>query len=188
MRFTGKSKKKLLWEVHNYLGSKTKKVADRELFHLPSKEYILPNLDNNLIEDAYQELELLGFPVTLSMFDLLKTDYHGDILAKNLEKHEGKVVKMLGNFVCDKTVHTIKSTKMWFGTFIDSEGDFFDTTHFPNGSPIYPFRGKGCYLILGKVVLDFGVPSVEVIKFAKLPIMDNPVLVTDSKPLKQKYN
>lgn len=186
LRFTGKSKKELLWEVHNYLGSKTKIIADRELFHLPSKEYVLPSLVNHAIEDAYQELELLGFPITLSMFDLLKTDYRGDMLAKDLEKQEGKIVKMLGNFVCDKTVHTIKNTKMWFGTFIDIEGNFFDTTHFPNSSPVYPFRGKGCYLILGKVVLDFGVPSIEVIKFAKLPIMDNPVLITDSKPLKQK--
>ncbi|MES2448424.1 MAG: DNA polymerase III subunit alpha [Bacteroidota bacterium] len=188
LRFTGKSKKELLWEVHNYLGSKTKAIADKELFHSPSKTYNLPELVNSKVEDAYQELELLGFPLTLGMFDLLKTDYRGDILAKNLEQHEGKVVKMLGNFVCDKTVHTIKNTKMWFGTFIDIEGNFFDTTHFPNSSPIYPFRGKGCYLILGKVVLDFGVPSIEVIKFAKLPIKDNPVLITDSKPLKQKLN
>lgn len=186
LRFTSKSKKELLWEVHNYLGTKTKVFADKELFHLPTKVYKLPDLANSSIEDAYQELELLGFPVTLNMFDLLKTDYRGDILAKDLEQHEGKVVKMLGNFVCDKTVHTIKNTKMWFGTFIDVEGNFFDTTHFPNSSPIYPFRGKGCYLILGKVVLDFGVPSIEVLKFAKLPIKDNPVLVTDSKPLKQK--
>ncbi|MES2652290.1 MAG: PHP domain-containing protein [Bacteroidota bacterium] len=176
LRCTGKDKKELLWEVHTYLGNKTKVVNDRELFHLPSKEYVLPNLENNLVEDAYQELELLGFPLTLSMFDLLKIAYRGDVLAKDLEKLEGKTVKMLGNFVCDKTVHTIKNTKMWFGTFIDSEGNFFDTTHFPNSSPIYPFRGKGCYLILGKVVMDFGVPSIEVAKFAKLPIMDNPVL------------
>lgn len=188
LRFTGKSKKELLWEVHNYLGTKTKIITDKELFHLPTKSYNLPDLVNSSIEDAYQELELLGFPVTLGMFDLLKTDYRGDILAKNLEQHEGKIVKMLGNFVCDKTVHTIKNTKMWFGTFIDVEGNFFDTTHFPNSSPIYPFRGKGCYLILGKVVLDFGVPSIEVIKFAKLPIIDNPVLVTNSRPLKQQFN
>ncbi len=187
LRFTGKSKKELLWEVHNYLGNKTKVISEKELFHLPIKPYQLPILANHSIEDAYQELELLGFPLTLSMFDLLKTAYRGDVLADDLIKHEGKVVKMLGNFVCDKTVYTIKNTKMWFGTFIDREGNFFDTTHFPNSSPIYPFRGKGCYLILGKVVADFGVPSIEVIKFAKLSIMDNPVLVTDSKPLKQKY-
>lgn len=184
LRFMGKSKKELLWEVYNYLGNKTKPKPGKELFHLPSKEYALPNLDTHLVEDAYQELELLGFPISLSMFDLLKTEYRGDVLAKDLEKHEGKIVKMLGNFVCDKTVYTIKNTKMWFGTFIDNEGNFFDTTHFPNNNPIYPFRGKGCYLILGKVVLDFGVPSIEVHKFAKLPIVDNPVLITNSRPLK----
>ncbi|MBP8067132.1 MAG: DNA polymerase III subunit alpha [Pedobacter sp.] len=178
LRFTGKTKKELLWEVHNFLGNKSKPIVSRELFHLPSKSYKMPNLETHLIEDAYQELELLGFPISLSMFDLLKTAYRGEVLAKDLEKLEGKMVKMLGNFVCDKTVNTIKNTKMWFGTFIDSEGNFFDTTHFPNTSPIYPFRGKGCYLILGKVVLDFGVPSIEVVKFAKLPIMDNPVLIT----------
>lgn len=179
LRFTRKSKKELLWEVHNYLGNKTKIAIGPALFNLPSKKYVLPNLANHLIEDAYQELELLGFPITLNMFDLLKTDYRGDMLAKDLAQHEGKIVKMVGNFVCDKTVHTIKNTKMWFGTFIDIEGGFFDTTHFPNSSPAYPFRGKGCYLILGKVALDFGVPSIEVIKFAKLPIMDNPVLLTE---------
>ncbi|RYE59291.1 MAG: DNA polymerase III subunit alpha [Sphingobacteriales bacterium] len=178
LRFTGKSKKVLLWEVHNYLGNASKPVVGRELFHLPPKAYQLPSLESHLIEDAYQELELLGFPISLSMFDLLKTSYRGDVRAKDLEKLEGKTVKMLGNFVCDKTVHTKNNTKMWFGTFIDVEGNFFDTTHFPNASPTYPFKGKGCYLILGKVVLDFGVPSIEVAKFAKLPIMENPVLIT----------
>lgn len=176
LRFTGKTKKELLWEVHNYLGNKIKPLTTKELFNLPVKHYTLPSLITHTIEDAYQELELLGFSISLDMFDLLKTDYRGDVLAKDLEQHEGKVVKMLGNFVCDKTVHTVKNTKMWFGTFVDKHGHFFDTTHFPNTNPIYPFRGKGCYLILGKVVMDFGVPSIEVLKFAKLPITDNPVL------------
>lgn len=179
LRFTGKTKKELLWDVHTYLGNPSKAIRGKELFHIPSKPYQLPDLETHTIEDAYQELELLGFPITVNRFNLLKTGYRGDVLAKDLEKLEGKIVKMLGNFVCDKTVHTVKNTKMWFGTFVDHAGDFFDTTHFPLNSPIYPFRGKGCYLILGKVVLDFGVPSIEVIKFAKLPIVDNPVFVND---------
>jgi DNA polymerase-3 subunit alpha len=181
LRFTGKSKKELLWEVHNYLGNKTKVVRNRELFQSSVKVYELPILENHLIEDAYQELELLGFPISLNMFQLLKTDYRGDVLAKDLLQYEGRIVKMVGNFVCDKTVRTVKNTKMWFGTFIDHDGEFFDTTHFPLHHPIYPFRGKGCYLILGKVVLDSGVPSIEVTKFAKLPIIDNPVLMTNAK-------
>ncbi|RDC56658.1 hypothetical protein DU508_05455 [Pedobacter chinensis] len=73
-------------------------------------------------------------------------------------------------------MHTKNNKKMWFGTFLDADGDFFDTTHFPNSTPNYPFLGAGCYLILGNVVEDFGFPSIEVQKFAKLPIADNPVI------------
>ena len=65
---------------------------------------------------------------------------------------------------------------MWFGTFLDADGNFFDTTHFPNTTTGYPFRGAGCYLIMGKVVEDFGFPSIEVLKIAKLPILGNPVM------------
>jgi len=53
---------------------------------------------------------------------------------------------------------------------------FFDTTHFPNSTPVYPFRGAGCYLIEGKVLLDFDFPSIEVVLFAKLPIKQNLIL------------
>ncbi|RZK45414.1 MAG: DNA polymerase III subunit alpha, partial [Pedobacter sp.] len=130
LRFTGKTKKELLWEVHNYLGSKTKPIADREIFVIEPKPYQLPELLSSEIEDAYQELELFGFPVTLTMFDLLETSYRGDVTAKELPAKIGQTVKMLGNYVCEKTVHTIKNTKMWFGTFIDVNGDFFDTVHF----------------------------------------------------------
>jgi hypothetical protein len=51
---------------------------------------------------------------------------------------------------------------MHFGTFLDSEGMVFDTTHFPNTSKKYPFRGKGFYRVRGKVVEDFGYPMIEV--------------------------
>ena len=98
-------------------------------------------------------------------------------MAADMHQYIGKTVRMVGNYVCEKTVHTVKNSKMWFGTFLDHNGDFFDTTHFPNSTPVYPFKGKGCYLILGKVVEDFGFPSVEVLKFAKLDIMMNPVAV-----------
>ena len=47
---------------------------------------------------------------------------------------------------------------------------------FPNSTPAYPFRGAGCYLMTGKVVQEFGFASLEVLKFAKLPILGNPVM------------
>ena len=59
---------------------------------------------------------------------------------------------------------------MAFGTFLDSDGDYFDTTHFPPSFKAYPFKGWGVYLVLGKVVEEFGVPSIEVEKMAKLDI------------------
>ena len=175
-RFTGKNKKELLWEVHNYLGSKTVRRQKTELFQTEAKEFYLPELQTSPLEDAYTELELLGFPVTMNMFDLVKTAYRGDVMAENLIAHVGETIKMTGNYVCEKTVRTKNNKKMWFGTFLDSQGNFLDTTHFPANTPVYPFRGKGCYLIEGKVVEDFGTPSLEVTRFAKLPIKDNPVL------------
>ena len=177
LRFTGKDRKTLLWDVHNYLGFKQKQVNHAELFKLSYKNYTLPPLADSALENAYTELELLGYPLNYKMFDLLKTSYRGEVMAADLHLHVGKTVKMLGNYVCEKTVHTIKNTKMWFGTFLDVQGDFFDTTHFPNTTPVYPFKGKGCYLILGKVVEDFGFPSVEVLKFAKLDVQLSPLAI-----------
>ncbi|WP_316758452.1 DNA polymerase III subunit alpha [Pedobacter aquatilis] len=175
LRFTGKDKKTLLWDIYTYLGHKQKKLNHAELFNIEHKSYSLPHLENSQIEDAYNELELLGYPLNFNMFDFLKTSYRGNVMAADLNNHVGETVKMVGNYVCEKTVHTIKNTKMWFGTFLDANGDFFDTTHFPNTTPMYPFKGKGCYLILGKVVEDFSFPSIEVLKFAKLDIHLNPV-------------
>jgi DNA polymerase-3 subunit alpha len=58
---------------------------------------------------------------------------------------------------------------MHFGTFIDLHGEFFDTVHFPPSLKSYPFRGDGIYLLLGKIVEEFGYPSLEVEKMAKMP-------------------
>ena len=176
LRFTDKSKKVLLWEVHMLLAGNKKQTNHEELFVVDAKSYALPELISTKLEDAYNELELLGFPVTLSMFDLLKTKFRGDVQTSNLLKYVGCTVKMVGWYVCEKTVRTKNNKKMWFGTFLDAEGNFFDTTHFPNNTPAYPFRGTGCYLILGRVIEEFGSPSVEVVKFAKLPIENNPVM------------
>lgn len=59
---------------------------------------------------------------------------------------------------------------MHFGTFLDCEGQVFDTVHFPDIALRYPFRGRGFYGLRGKVVEDFGVPIVEVIQMKKCPI------------------
>lgn len=81
---------------------------------------------------------------------------------------------MVGVLVTIKYVRTIKNEIMYFGTFLDSQGEFFDTVHFPDIARAFPFRGRGVYLILGKVVEEFGFPSLETIKMAKLPLQSDP--------------
>ena len=162
--------------MHLLLGTKARPDPNQELFCVEAKNYSLPVLVNTKLEDAYHELELLGFPLTLTFFDLLETSFRGEIGAGDLVNHIGQVVKMVGIFVCEKTVPTKHGQRMWFGFFLDAEGNFFDTVHFPNRTPSYPFRGAGCYLIQGKVVAEYGVPSLEVHQIAKLPILGNPVM------------
>ncbi|MES2479416.1 MAG: hypothetical protein V4561_10030 [Bacteroidota bacterium] len=118
--------------------------------------------------------KLIGFPVSGSFFDLVKTEFRGDILVKDLSKLEGKKVRLVGDFVCDKHVNTKNGQLMKFGTFFDITGDFLDTIHFPPSLKEYPLRGNGVYLILGKVVMDFGCPALNVEKLARLPIHSDP--------------
>ncbi len=168
LNFTGKKKPVLLWESRMLTGKKTENHATGKLFANTLQPFSLPELNRDILEDAYDELELLGFPVSLSWFDMLETRYRGDIAAKDLSSRVGKEVRMLGKLVTIKYVWTSKREIMHFAAFIDAHGEFFDTVHFPQSLKQYPFRGDGIYLIRGKVVDDFGFPSVEVNRMAKM--------------------
>lgn len=173
LRFTGLGKQQLLWEAHMMSGKKQPEPA-AALFKQPVRHFNLPALVHNPLEDAYDEIELIDFPVTMSYFDMLKTDFRGQIAACDLQHSVGQTVKMLGVLVTIKYVRTIKKEIMHFGTFLDHTGEFFDTVHFPDIARAYPFKGRGVYLLLGRVVEEFGFPSVEVTRMAKLPLMVDP--------------
>jgi DNA polymerase-3 subunit alpha len=168
-RFTGKTKAVLLWEAHMII-NKSKPESMRPLFSSPVKDFSLPNLEQNKLDDAYDEIELFSFPVSMSWFDMLETSFRGEITAREMINNIGKKVRMVGHLVTIKYIKTIKKEWMNFGCFIDAEGSFFDTTHFPQSLKDFPFKGAGTYLILGKVVEEFGYASVEVEKMAKLPV------------------
>jgi hypothetical protein len=161
------------------LGKKDSKELQDALFVLPRKKFTLPDLERNRLEDAYDEIELFGFPITTSYFDLLVTGFRGEIKARDMASQVGKRVRMVGQLVVIKYVRTIKREWMHFAAFLDDTGEFFDTVHFPQSLKLYPFKGYGCYLILGKVVEEFGFPSLEVEKMAKLPVRN----VDDKRPL-----
>lgn len=175
LRFTKKSKVDLLWEAHMLLDNRKKnEYRSPVLFEFDVPQFTLPKLRTSVLEDAYDEIELIGFPISLTWFDMLQTHFRGEIIARNLIKHVGKVVKLVGLLVNVKYVWTVKKEVMYFGTFIDYKGNFVDTVHFPNCLKQYPFTGDGVYLILGKVVEEFGHPSVEVQKMARLPLQPDP--------------
>ncbi len=168
-RFTGKKKAVLLWEAHMMI-NRSKHEETRPLFSPAVREFSLPQLEHGKTEDFYDEVELFGFPVTMGWFDMLETSFRGEVNAYDMIKYVGKKIRMVGHLVTVKYIKTIKNDWMNFGCFIDAEGAFFDTVHFSQSLNKYPFKGSGTYLMLGKVVEDFGFPSLEVEKMAKLPI------------------
>jgi len=62
LRFTGKSKPQLLWDL-TLLHSPARITADGDLFITKVEEPRLPALHHYPLADAYDELELLGFPL-----------------------------------------------------------------------------------------------------------------------------
>lgn len=151
-----------------------KSETARTLFNPEPKRFAMPPFEQSKLEDAYDEIELLGFPVTLTWFDMLQTKYRGDVTASGMKGAIGRRVRMVGHLVTVKYIKTVKREWMNFGCFIDHDGEFFDTTHFPQSLVSWPFRGSGTYLIQGKIVEEFGYASVEVEKMAKLPVQSDP--------------
>jgi error-prone DNA polymerase len=175
-RFTGKTKKELLWEIYSILGNKKKTEARRELFEIPHSNFNLPELHYHSLDDALDEIEILGYPLC-SPFLLLKENIKNEINTADLMQYVGRKISITGYLVTYKLTRTIKGETMSFGTFLDSDGYFFDTTHFPQELEKYPFRGKAVYLIQGRVAEEFGFPGIEVTSMERLEFKNREDLV-----------
>ena len=149
--FTKRPKAELLWQVHLH------------------EHFELPEFKANALQYAFDEIELYGFPVTMSWFDLLETKFRGELMACQMLQFVGRRFRMLGKLVTIKYVHTCKGEPMALGAFVDATGEPFDTVHFPKVFKDYPFQGDGVYLLLGVVTEEFGQPSLQVEKMAKMP-------------------
>lgn len=167
-RFIGKSKQQLLWEAHFILTKKTVIDTSAKLFAYRSdKKFDLPTLHYDKRNDLFDELELLGFTLS-SPFELLERQDIESIRAEDIPKHKGKEVQIIGHLVTTKPTRTKKGESMFFGTFLDKNGDWIDTVHFPPSAKQYPYRGSGCYLIRGKVSEEFSFFTIEVSYFERL--------------------
>jgi len=172
-RFTGRAKNELLVIARMIMVNFRVENRSMMLLQEPVKEYKLPVLPRSVYEDAFDEIELLTFPVSVTPFNLLQTLFRGDVMAKDLIKHHKKSVRMLAYLISRKQVPT-KMGDMYFGTWIDAEGEFFDTAHFADCLQKYPFQGGGCYLLLGQVEVDYHFPTITISKMAKMPFIPDP--------------
>ena len=57
------------------------------LFHEKPKAFKLPKMERNPLEDAFDEMEILGFPISFSPFDLLQTNFRGQLKVSELLQH-----------------------------------------------------------------------------------------------------
>ena len=95
-------------------------------------------------------------------------------LVRNMAAQKGRQVCMYGYLVTTKPVRTIKGEMMYFGSFVDCEGNFLDTVHFPETARKFPFRGRAVYRLQGRIVEEVGFMSLEVSSMEKLPRKADP--------------
>ncbi len=163
-RFTGKTKKQLLWEAHSLLKMHQLQLQNTQpLFHEPAIQFKLPDLADHPLDDIYYQVHHLGFPLG-NPFGLVDDDPGNYVPAKDLFKFSNKYVTVLIYFIAHKHVPTKHGEEMYFGTFLDSNLDWVDTVHFPESAKKYPLDKSGFFRATGKVTLDFGVVSLEVTK------------------------
>ncbi len=169
-RFTGLKKSELLWEKSRVL-TRQSGLGSNPLFADEADTFRLPELEDSSFDQSFDELELLGFPLC-SPFDLLEDaarQEHPGLRAQEMADHVHKIVVMTGYYVCRKDTRTTKGEIMHFGTWLDMEGQFFDTVHFPDQLKKMYFRGRGIYRIRGRPTSDFGFISLEVMDMQRLP-------------------
>lgn len=172
-RFCGKPKRALLWHARLRIGKEKPFSGTASLFRVPAKQFVLPALPSNALEEAFDQIELLGFPLC-SPFELLDENLENTLLAADLEAYFGKEIKIYGYLVTVKDTTTLKGDRMNFGTFVDRRGFFFDTVHFPDTAKQFPFRGRGVYAVNGRVCEEFGFYSIEVSSQYKIKTIEDP--------------
>jgi len=183
LRSINLNKKELMWETYQLLNQAPKPSPQVTLFKEKIEEVHLPKLLQLDTENAFAQMEYLGFPLE-SPFDLLRTPIVETAYSSDLSTLQGKIVTLYGYYVTRKRTRTVKGDLMSFGTFTDRQGNYIDTVHFPSVNAKFPFRGKGIYRLLGKVAEEFGFYSLEVIEMEKLAFIDDPRYVEETMEAK----
>ena len=178
-RFTGMDKHHLLWKAYFKL-NKNKATSNQPLLFKPQhRDFELPEFEFSKLVEAYDQMELLGFPLC-SHFELLQEPLKNEVLqAKDLKNYIGKNVEIYGNLVNAKKTGTSNGKYMYFGTLYDPEGAIFDVVLFPAIAEKFPLRNKGIYLCHGTVVEDLDYLSINIKWISRQTTQTDPRLVED---------
>lgn len=182
-RFTGYNKHHLLWKAYFKLNHSAKRSGQAVLFKPPHRDFELPEFEFSRISEAYDQMELLGFPLC-SHFELLKEPPESALLAKDLKKHIGKEVKIYGNLVNYKKNPTSNGKYMFFGTFYDQQGGIFDIVLFPQVARHYDYFNYGIYACYGTVTEDLGHLCIDIKWLKRQATHTDPRLVNSSHKVK----
>lgn len=169
--FTHKNKKELLWQAHALIHPIKMVDYSAHLFKPTIKKFKLPHLVSSVVDEAFDEIELLGFSLC-SPFTLLRDVLPSTLKAADLKNYVNQQVSIVGYLINTKRTQTHKGERMYFGTFIDIDGHWIDTVHFPDMAKTYPFIGGGCYHIKGKVTVAYDFLTIEVSYLKRLPLID----------------
>jgi DNA polymerase-3 subunit alpha len=144
-----------------------------KLFKTKHREFVLPKLEHSWLEDAYDQMELLGFPL-YNYYDLIAEELKSTLTAKDMPNNRNRTILMYGILVNTRFHTTTQGKQMRFCTFTDLEGNYFDTVHFPQVVDKYPIHGRGIYACYGKVTEEFGHYGIDIVWSKKMPIKPDP--------------
>ena len=180
LRFTGASKYALMWERTAAAAPQRRRGRGGGASPTPGLfggahggDYALPQLREEPFDQAFDEIELLGFPLR-SPFELLAETPAGTVAAADFARYRDREIQVLGYFVTRKDLRTRRGLPMAFGTWLDPRGDYFDTTHFPGRWRHGDLRAGGVYLITGRVSEDFGFLTLDCERLARLAYVPDP--------------
>lgn len=170
--YTGINRRELLWKALYKLNKEPQRTHQNELFNVKAKEITLPKLTSTELEDVFDQMEILGYPLCNPF--LLVEDTETKHSSLDMPDFINKQLTLYGYLVTSKRTSTSKGTSMLFGTFLDKQGHWIDTVHFPPVAAKYPFKGIGVYKLVGKVVDEFDFLSLEISQMQRINYIPDP--------------
>lgn len=172
LRDLKEERRNMLWKAHLSHNKNKKEANVPELFPIQQKQFQLPHFQDLDLEITFEQMELIGFPLS-NPFNLILENTSNGIIAQNIPYHLGQKVIVYGYLVALKQSKTIKGEYMFFGNFIDKTGETFDSVHFPEVARKYPFKGRGIYEVTGRITEEFGHYAIETQYLRKINFVED---------------